>query len=117
MYELDSIIFSGFNMIQNTQGATVAHQFQRTSISMLGVILLTLPLFISPPSLAANDVPVDPALVLPPDPVWPAPPIPDVSNTVPDILIMTPTQDPLGVSDVSVAPVMSAESGVPATPP
>jgi hypothetical protein len=79
--------------------------------------LLSLPLFISFPLMAGNDVPVDPALVLPPDPVWPAPPISDVSNTVPDILIMTPTQDPLAASDVSVAPVMSAESGVPVTLP
>ncbi|MFA6062907.1 MAG: hypothetical protein WC736_09930 [Gallionella sp.] len=117
MYELDSIIFSGFNMIQNNKGATVAHQFQRTSSRVLGAMLLSLPLFISPPSLAANDVSVDPAIILPSDPVWPAPPIPDVSIPAPDILIMTPTQDPLAASDVPVAPVMSAQAGVPVTLP
>jgi hypothetical protein len=104
-------------MIQNIRSATEVLQLKRTSSSMLSVILLTLPLFISAPLMAANDVPVDPAIILPPDPVWPAPPIPDVSNTVPDILIMTPTQDPLAASDVSVAPVISAESGVPVTLP
>lgn len=104
-------------MIQNDKGATVAHQFQRTSSRVLGVMLLTLPLLISSPSMAGSDVPVDPAIVLPPDPVWPAPPIPDVSNTVPDIISMMPVLDPMAASGVTATPALSAQSGVPATLP
>ena len=117
MYELDSITFSGFNMIQNTQGATEAHQFQRISSRILGVILLSLPLLISLPSIAGIDVPVDPAIVLPPDPVWPAPPAPAVSNQAPDILSMMPALDPMVSSGVTATPVLSTQSGVPATLP
>lgn len=99
-------------MIQNNLGVTDAPQFQRMASRMLGVMLLTLPLFISAPSMAGNDVPVDPALVLPPDPVWPEPPAPPISTPAPDTLSMMPVLDPMAVSDG----LLSAPSGVPATP-
>jgi len=104
-------------MNQNDKGAIEASQLQRISCSILGVMLLSLPLLISSPSMAGSDVPVDPALVLPPDPVWPAPPMPDASNPAPDLLSMTPVLDPMAASGITAMPVLTVQSGVPATLP
>ena len=104
-------------MFKNNNGAIEAHQLLCTASRIFALMLLTLPLFISSPSMAGNDVPVDPALVLPPDPVWPVPPAPSVVNPAPDLLSMTPVLDPLAASGVTVAPILSAQSGVPATLP
>ena len=100
-------------MNQNDQGAPDAPQFQRISSSRLGVmLLLLLPLFISFPLMAGNDVPVDPAIILPPDPVWPEPPAPPISTPAPDNLSVMPALDPMAVS----GGLLSAQPGVPATP-
>lgn len=100
-------------MIQNDTGVTVGPQIQRIASTILAV-LLTLPVFISSPSMAGSDVPVDPALVLPTDPVWPPPP---VLNPVLDPLSNVPTIGLMVVTGIVVPPVSTAQSGVPGTLP
>jgi len=80
----------------------VVHSLQRRVGIAFGVLCLSLPMLVSAPSMAVEDVPVDPAIVLPPDPVWPEPPAPLAQDAA---AMMSP---------MLMAPDLSAASDVPA---
>lgn len=81
----------------------------------LGSLIILLPMLLgSPPSIAGEEVPVDPAIVLPPDPVWPA--LPATEVVMADIAAtVSPMTDTLSASAPLAMPAESLPD--PATQP